>query len=165
MAVLTQDVQRPHKGMDARKVLQIPMAGYTNFASGNTEHTIFKGSIVIIDVSDTDGYARACPDSGSVNAAAGDIFCGIALERQKVTLNDTADGAKLVSVARDGVWAFPKGGVAQTDIGAPAYASDDATITATSTNNFWVGTIMGVDATYVYVDIHTAAGRVLAAAA
>lgn len=159
MAVLSANKQRPCRvpagGLTIEK---LDLAGYTNFDSGNTEHTVYHGSIVVCDVSDTDGYFRACPLSSSTALASGDIFGGIAIEKQEVTSSNTADGSVKCSVARNGVWGFAVGSLAVTDIGAPAYASDDDTITTTSTNNIWVGYIVGVDSTYVYVDISRAAG-------
>lgn len=154
MTVLSNNKQRPclvPAGGISTAVVRL--AGYTNFGSGSTAHTVYHGSIVVCDVSDTDGYFRACPSSASVNAASGDIFGGIAVERVDVTSADTADGAKKCTVARNGIWAFAVGSNAITDIGAAAYASDDDTITTTSTNNFFVGYIVDVDSTYVYVDI------------
>jgi predicted RecA/RadA family phage recombinase len=160
MAVLTANVQRPVRippgGLFTHEV---PLAGYTNFGAGTIAHAVYKGSIVVCDVSDTDGYGRAAPLSSSVNAASGDLFLGVAAEYVSVTSADTADGSKKVLVYRNGVWGFPKGSVAQTDIGAAAYASDDQTITTTSTNNFFVGDIVEVDATYVWVDISRAFNR------
>jgi len=93
-----------------------------------------------------------------VNSAAGDIFGGVALEKQVVSSADAADGSKEITVAVDGIWGFAVGSLAITDIGAPAYASDDDTITTTSTNNFWCGYIVDVDSTYVWVDVSRAAG-------
>lgn len=154
MAVLTNNKQRPYKL--AHGDLQtdlLPMAGYTNFGAGNLAHTIYKGSLVVCDVSDTDGYFRAVPLTSSVNMAAGDIFGGIALERQDVGSGDLADGSKKVTVARNGLWPFAKGTIAQTDIGAPVYASDDDTATLVATNNLWIGYIEEVDTTYVWVNI------------
>ena len=81
------------------------------------------------------------------------------LEYQEVTSENLADGLVKVTVAVDGVWGFPKGGLAITDIGAPAYASDDATITTTSTTAVWIGVIIDVDGTYVWVDIAQACGQ------
>lgn len=158
MAVLTTDFQRPNRGVDPRHFVALPVAGYTNFGGGNTVHNIYKGGVVICDVSDTDGYFRACPLTSSTNLASGDIFGGIALEAVTIGTNDTADGAKTVTVARDGVWAFPVSGLAVTDVGAAVYASDDQTITTTSTNNIWVGYLAYVDDTYAWVDISKAAG-------
>lgn len=159
MAVLTANKNRPVRlpvGGVATRTLKL--AGYTNFGGGSTEHTVYKGSIVVCDVSDTDGYFRACPLSSSVNSAAGDIFGGVALEKQNVTSADTGDGSKEITVAVDGIWGFAVGSLAITDIGAPAYASDDDTISTTSTNNYWCGYIVDVDSTYVWVDIGRAAG-------
>lgn len=154
MAVLSANKQRPVRipvgGIGTSKV---KLAGYTNFGGGSTEHTVYHGSIVVCDVSDTDGYFRACPLASGTNSASGDIFGGIAVEKQKVTSADTADGSVECTVARDGVWGFAKGSLAITDIGAPAYASDDDTISTTSTNNYWCGVIEDVDDTYVWVNI------------
>ena len=159
MTVLSANKQRPVRlppgGFQFEK---LPLAGYTNFGSGSTAHTVYKGSVVVCDVSDTDGYFRACPLSSSVNLASGDVFGGIAVERQDVTSSDTADGSKEVTVIRNGVWGFAKGSLAQTDVGAPIYASDDDTVTTTGSNNLWIGTLVGVDDTYAWVDISRAAG-------
>lgn len=154
MAILSGDKQRPVKlAHGFLSLATVPLAGYTNFGSGSTEHTVFKGSIVICDVSDTDGYFRACPAASTTNAATGDIFGGIAVEKQKVLSGDTADGAVELSVARDGVWGFPVGSIAITDVGAIAYADDDDTVTTTRTAKYLLGMIEGVDATYVWVNI------------
>lgn len=154
MAVLTNDKQRPVKlAHGPLKTQTVKLAGYTNFGGGSTEHTVYKGSIVVCDISDTDGYFRACPAATTTNAATGDIFGGIAAEQQKVTSADTADGAVELSVFRNGVWGFAKGSLAITDIGAIAYANDDDTITTTRTAKYLVGQIVDVDDTYVWVDI------------
>lgn len=165
MAVLTASVQRPVKlPAGGLSTAEVPLAGYTNFGAGSVAHTVYKGSIVVCDVSDTDGYGRAAPLTSSVNAASGDLFLGVAAEQIAVTSSDTADGSKKVLVYKNGVFGFPVGSVAQTDIGAAAYASDDQTITTTSTNNFFVGDIEGVDATYVWVNIARAFNRPTSAA-
>lgn len=165
MAVLTANKQRPVRlPAGGLSTAVVKLAGYTNFSGGSTAHTVYNGSVVVCDVSDTDGYFRACPLSSSVNAASGDIFGGVALEKVAVTSTDTADGSKTVTVARNGVWGFAVGSVAITDIGAAAYASDDTTITTTSTNNFFVGDIEDVDATYVWVNIARAFMRPTSAA-
>jgi len=161
MAILSANKQRPVMSpVGGVGTFRVKLAGYTNFGGGSTEHTVYKGSIVVCDVSDTDGYFRACPLSSSVNSAAGDIFGGIALEKQAVTSADTADGSVECTVARDGIWGFAVGSLAITDIGAPAYASDDDTISTTATNNYGCGIIVDVDDTYVWVDIAPAFMRV-----
>ena len=154
MTVLSKNKQRPVRlpvgGIATRR---LGLAGYTNFGSGSTVHEVYHGSVMVSDVSDTDGYFRAVPDTSSVNMASGDIFGGISLERQSVTSSDTADGAKKVQVATDGTWGFAKGSIAITDIGAPAYATDDDVVSTTSTNALWIGYIEDVDDTYVWVNI------------
>src|SRR3990172_2796601 len=84
------------------------------------------------------------------------IFGGIAVEKQEVKASNLSDGAVEVTVARNGVWGFAAGSLAITDIGAAAYASDDDTITTTSTNNLWVGYIEDVADGYVWVNIEPA---------
>jgi hypothetical protein len=165
MTALSADVQRPHRGVTQSLITKLPLAGYTNFAGGSVAFNCYKGTLILCDVSDTDGYFRPHNSEGAaVTVASGDVFGGVAVEYQQVTSSNTADGSVSISVARDGIWAFPIASNAQTDVGAAAYASDDNTITATSTNNLWVGVIVGVDSTYVYVDISTAAGRITSAA-
>jgi hypothetical protein len=160
MAVLTKNKQRPVRlPAGGLTTAVVKLAGYTNFGAGTVAHTVYKGSLMVSDVSDTDGYYRAIPLSSSVNSASGDVFGGVAAEKVAVTSNDAADGSKLCTVYRDGVWGFPVGSLAITDIGAAAYASDDDTITTTDTNNFWCGYIEDVDATYVWVNIAPAFGR------
>ena len=154
MTVLAKDKQRPYRLAHGElKTASLPLAGYTNFSGGTTAHTVYKGSGVICDVSDTDGYFRAAPSAGS---AGGDIFGGVAIEQQKVTSADLADGAVECSVARNGIWGFAKGSIAQTDIGAPVFMSDDDTLSLTSTNNYWCGYVEEVDGTYAWVNIEPA---------
>lgn len=157
MAVLSKNKQRPFRlAHGDLATMSIPLAGYTNFGGGTEAHTVYNGSGVICDVSDTDGYFRACPLGSSTNSASGDIFGGIAVEKKEVTSADLADGLIEVTVARNGLWGFAKGSLAQTDIGAACYLSDDDTISTTSSNNYWCGYIEEVDATYVWVNIERA---------
>jgi hypothetical protein len=159
MADLTANKQRPVRvppgGLEMRAY---KVAGYTNFGNGNTAHTIFKGSVVVCDVSDTDGYVRAA--AAAVNAAATDIFAGIAAERQQVTSSDLADGSKLVTCYVNGIWGFPVNGLAITDLGATVFATDDDLPQAASANKIAIGKLVDVDATYAWVDISDYAGKV-----
>jgi hypothetical protein len=110
MAVLTGNVQRPVRlPVGGIRTAEVKLAGYTNFDTGSKNNEVWSGSIVIQDVSDTDGYSRAAPASASINAASGDFFMGLALEHVLVDSGSTADGSKKVTVARDGVWGFPVG--------------------------------------------------------
>jgi len=154
MAILSTNKQRPVKLAHGNlTTMEIPLAGYTNFGAGTVAHTVFKGSLVVCDVSDTDGYFRAVPLTSTTNMTTSDVFGGIAAERQDVESTDAADGSVTLTVYRNGLWGFAKGSIAQTDIGAPAYATDDDTISTTSTNALWVGYIEEVDATYAWVNI------------
>lgn len=146
---------RPRKGHVEYQ--QYGVVGYTNYQGGNTEHTIYKGSIVKMDVSDVDGYAQK--KLSSVASASGDVFLGVAEEKVVVSSSETSDGAKKIKVATSGLFGFAVGSLTVTDIGAPAYASDDDTITTTSTDALWVGTIRNVDDDFVWVDIGHATGR------
>jgi hypothetical protein len=136
----------PPGGLQTEK---LKLAGYTNRGGGNVAFTVYKGAVMGCDVSDTDGYFGPMDFA----AATGDIFGGIAAEKQAVGAADLADGAVELTVYINGIWGFPKGSCAITDIGAKAYASDDATITPTSTNALDIGTIVDVDDTYVWVKI------------
>jgi hypothetical protein len=161
MANLTANRQMPVRiptgGLETRKV---HLAGYTNFGSGSTAFTVFKGAVVMSDVSDTDGYARDM-DSG-ITVTTSDIFLGIAAERVDVTSSDTADGSKDITVYTNGTWGFPLNSLAITDLGAVAYADDDNLATTTATGNLAIGTIVDVDASYLWVDISGFAGRLSA---
>lgn len=161
MTNLSSNTQRPVRipagGLTTRA---LNLAGYTNFGSGSTSHTVYHGSVVMCDVSDTDGYFRAA--NSGLTVTSSDIFGGIAAEKQVVGAADAADGSKKITVYVNGVWGFAKGSLAITDIGAIAYASDDNTITSTSTGALAIGTIVDVDATYAWVDIADFAGKVSA---
>lgn len=152
MAVLTQNKQRPHKGPVVIP-WPCPLVGYTNFAGGNVTEEIYEGSVLVSDVSDLDGYFRACPAGATTNSHAADIFGGISLERVSVTSSDTSDGSKEAVAASNGWWGFAVGSLTAADTGLPAYASDDDTISTTSANNYWCGYILGVDATYIWINI------------
>ena len=143
MAVLTNNKHRS---------VRLPVGGvaFVELQLAGLDEEIYIGSIVISDVSANDGYFRALPVG---TAAAGDIFGGVSLERKTIVSAD-ADGDKVVSVARDGIWAFAVESLAITDIGAAIYAvDDDGGLTTTSTNNQWVGYLEDVDATFAYLNI------------
>ena len=118
---------------------------------------VYKGSFGFSVINVTDGnYKR--PTTNDADVA--DIVGGIAIEKQSVTSAHAADGSREVTVAVNGVWAFPKGSIAITDIGAPIYLSDDATATTTSTTALWIGFLVDWDSTYAWVDIEEACGHV-----
>jgi hypothetical protein len=152
MADLTANKQRPVRlppgGLEMRKV---KLAGYTNFGGGNTAHTVYKGSPVISDVSDTDGYARAT--AAALAVVATDVFLGIAAERQDVTSSDLADGSKELTVYTNGVWGFPVNGLAITDLGATIFATDSDLPQAASAGKIAIGKLVDVDTVYAWVDI------------
>ena len=155
MANMTASTSRPYKGDTAP--LQYGLVNYTDYQSAAKEYYSYKGAVMMIDVSDVDGYAQ--PLQSGITVASDDVFLGIAMEEVQVKSTDTTDGDKKITVATEGVWGFAVGSLAVTDIGDLAYASDDGTITTTTSNNLWVGQIVGVDSTYVWVDIKLAAGR------
>ena len=158
MANMTASTTRPHKG-DTNPWCY-GLVNYTDYQSAAKEYYSYKGAIMMIDTSDVDGYAQ--PLQSGITVASSDVFLGIALEEVQIKSADTTDGDKEIEVARTGVWGFAKGSLDKTDIGDLAYASDDCTITTTTTNNLWVGQIVDVDDDYVWVDIALAAGREVA---
>jgi len=149
MANMTASKSRRYQG--DQKPWKYGLVGYTNYQAGSAAWTAYKGGIAMMDVSDVDGYAQK--RQSGVNAATGDVFLGIFLEEVAVTSSDAADGSEKALVARGGIWAFAKGSLAVTDIGAEVYASDDDTVTTTSANNLKVGLIVDVDDTWVWVEI------------
>ena len=155
MTDLAADIARPHKGHVEEQ--SYGLVGYTNYQAGSAGYTVRKGAPMILDVSDVDGYAQ--PLLSAITPAAGDVFLGLAAEGKVIGSTDTADGAKRILVQRCGLFGFPKGSITVTDIGAPAYMSDSNVVTTTSTDNLWIGTIINVDDSYVWVDIGHAAGR------
>ncbi len=155
MANMTVSASRPYKGDTAP--LQYGLVGYTDIRTASVEYYSYKGAIMMIDESDVDGYAQ--PMQLNLTVAGGDVFLGIAMEEVQVLAADTAQGDKKITVATEGVFGFAVGSLAVTDIGDLAYASDDQTITVTTADNLWVGQIVGIDSTYVWVDIKLAAGR------
>lgn len=155
MANMSANITRPFKGEVYHQ--RYGLVGYTNYQSGSTAYTAYKGAIMMLDVSDVDGYAQ--PMVSTITAASGDVFLGIAEEKVSVTASDTADGTKNILIATAGIWGFPKGALAVTDIGAPIYATDDQTITTTSSNALCIGTLVNVDDTYAWVKICVQAGH------
>lgn len=154
MTNLTADKARPHKEAG---FIDYGLVGYTDYQSGSTAYTVYKGAIMMMDVSDIDGYAQ--PMLSTITAASGDVFLGVAMEQASVTSSDTSQGDVKVTVATRGIWGFPVASLAVTDIGAPIYATDDDAVQTSSTNALWIGTLVAVDDTYAWIDISTAAGR------
>lgn len=162
MTNLTRSINRPYETQgDYLDVDNLPLAGYTNYGAGSTGFTCYKGAIIFSDVSDTAGYFS--PLQSAITVASGDIFGGICTGKQIVDSNHAADGSKEVAVARNGLWAFPKGSITQADAGKNIFASDDDTVTLTSTGNLHIGTVDRVDDTYVWVDISRQTGMLSAA--
>jgi len=160
MAVLTANKTRPVKPPPGGlKFRVLPLAGYTNFSGGSAENIVYKGSIVVCDITDTPGYYHAPVLIGTIPATAADVIGGIAMEKKSVLAANTADGAKDVTVAVDGVWRFANADTLTiADEGKPAYAQDDDHVNVTSTDAWWIGIVINVDADYIWVDIKPACG-------
>ena len=94
---------------------------------------IYKGTLVNARVADGYGYPAR-------SGTSTDTFLGVAFE----TVDNSAGvaGATGLQVNKTGSYTFVAAFAAvQTDIGAAVYASDDSTVTKTSTNNQLVGYI------------------------
>ena len=87
---------------------------------------VYKGGFVGLDSS---GYARAL--------AAGDVCVGLAYE--ECDNSDGSDGNRSVRVYMQGDFLHALSSAALTNIGEAVYASDDETLTFTSTDNSLVG--------------------------
>lgn len=139
-------VRIPAGGLSTAKV---KLAGYTNRGGGNVAFTVYKGAVVACDVSDTDGYFGPM----DLTAATGDLFGGVAMEKQAVTSADAADGSVELTVAKNGVWGFPKASLGITDLGAVIYATDTDAVTTTDTNAIAIGILEDIDDTYAWINI------------
>lgn len=105
---------------------------------------IFAGSLVCLN---TDGYAA--PGANT----AGFKFVGVA--KEYVDNTGGANGAKNVTVWRNGAFDFTAAGMAITDVGSPVFVSDDQTVAKVTTIGVGCGIITEVEsATKVWVDIH-----------
>lgn len=113
----------------------------------STSTYVYKGTLVSARVAD--GYAYA-----SRSGTATDLFLGVAMETKA---GDGTAGSARVQVEKTGSFLFNCSGFAQTDLGVAVYASDDNTVTKTSTNNQLVGYVAEViSATLVRVRIDRA---------
>lgn len=109
---------------------------------------IFKGTLVSVRA---DGYLYP-----SRSGTAGDVFAGVA--GGTVDNSAGAAGATRILVWKRGTFVFTKATAVQTDVGVPFYASDDNTLTATTTNNQKVGVgVELIDSSHVRIRIDTAA--------
>lgn len=106
---------------------------------------VYRNAIVGIAVAS--GLAR-----GATASATPDVRAGIA--REEVDNSAGAAGAKTVEVYTEGEYLLTGSGFAQADVGVVVYASDDQTVTKTSTNNVLLGRITRfVSATQVWVKL------------
>lgn len=154
MTALSSNIQRPIRvppgGLRMAKVL---LAGYTNYGAGETAFTVYKGALMMSDVSDTDGYFSHIHGT----PATGDIFGGVALDSAVVDSGAAADGAIQITVMASGVIGFPKGSLAITDLGATIYSTDDGTgVTTATTAAMPIGVLEEVDDTYAWINIEPA---------
>jgi len=158
MTALTKNMSRPHKSPPGGTHFRaLPLIGYTNKAGGNVAHEVYKGSFVFYDADDTEGYRRIV----AASTTAADTVGGIAIERQSITSEITGDAQRYVTVAIDGVWAFPIGAITIADVGKDIYLSDDnVAVTAEAGNaNLWIGKLASVDTEFAWVDIEPACGK------
>jgi hypothetical protein len=93
--------------------------------------TIYKGSLVSVQA---DGYAAPL--------TAAELFVGVAYE--EIDNSAGADGDKSVRVYTVGDFNHALSGAAIANVGDEVYASDDGTLTFTSTSNTYVGVCIDV---------------------
>lgn len=102
--------------------------------------TIFRGALTCYNPA---GYLIPAA------TGAGNIFAGVSEEE---VVNSGAAGEKTCRVKKTGNYLLEGAGFTQADVGSFVYASDDQTITLTSTTNPIVGQIVEyVSATQVWV--------------
>lgn len=92
---------------------------------------VFKGGLVGLN---SGKYARALND--------GDKCVGLAYDA--ADNSGGTNGERCIRVYTQGDFLLPLSGAARTDIGKAVYASDDATLTFTSTSNSLVGVCVDV---------------------
>ena len=158
MTNMTASVSRRYQLNDGLGVREYGLVGYTDHQGGSSAYTCYKGAVIMMDVSDIDGYGQ--PLQSGYTVAADDVFLGICMEQVSVTATDLLQNAKKVKVATRGDWFFPVASLTVTDIGALCYASDDGTLSLTVGDNVWIGHIVDIDGVYAVVRIDNAAGMV-----
>jgi len=130
MAVTTAQVIR--KQCDDR--VSVPVAASVS---------IPEGSLVFVT---TAGYAT------NVIAAGANVFVGIAIANADNSAGSAGDIS--VEAHSEGIFELEGSSFAQTTVGESVYATDNYTLTTTSTNNSLVGTCVGyVSATKILVNL------------
>lgn len=99
-----------------------------------TAITLYIGTMAFIDAST--GYIT------SAIAAGANKFAGIV--RDYVDNSGGASGAEDVITFEEGSFVLPGTGFTQADVGKKAYASDNFTVSTTSTSHTYIGTITRV---------------------
>jgi 3D (Asp-Asp-Asp) domain-containing protein len=98
---------------------------------------IYKGAFV--GANSSTGYARPL--------TADDDFLGVAYKQADNTVSGHTAGGITVRLHQSVDIVHTLSGVAATDIGSVVYASDDGTLTLTSTGNSRVGRIVAIEGT------------------
>jgi len=110
----------------SQELIEIPVDDNVN---------IYKGALV--GLNSATGYARPL--------VAADAFLGVAYAQADNTISGHTAGGISVKLHQNVDVVHSLSGVAVTDTGAQAYASDDTTLTLTSSGNSRVGRIVGVE--------------------
>ena len=134
MAALTENIEIPEK---VGKLISHPVA----------VDIIYKGALVKNNAA---GYLAPCATE------AGATFAGVAYEKKDNSGGSAGDLS--CRVIKEGVFLLTGSGLAQSDVGAVVFASDDQTITTSAGANLQpVGRIVAFkSATQVWVKIETA---------
>lgn len=90
---------------------------------------IYKGTLVCVQVEDGYLYPAASTDP----SANTDLFAGVAFESYDNSAGSA--GAASIQVEKTGSFVFAMTEAAQTDVGGPAYASDDMTVLNATQNS------------------------------
>lgn len=141
MTNLSANIHRNTKGGNLN--INVGLVGYTAYQGGNTAYTVYKGAVMMVDVSDVDGYAQ--PMRSGITAATGDVFLGFAAEKVTITSADASNGAKRILIEQPDLVKIPIGSLAVTDMGDEIFATDDNTF-GTATSGLAVGTLEYIDA-------------------
>ena len=115
--------------------------------------TAYKGSPMILDISEDTIYARAFVTATTV--AADDIFVGIAAEGKAVATADTETDNEIEIYVWPTIVGFKSAVYTDADVGDTVYMSDDDTLSATADDNPQIGKLHRVVDGYAYVQLST----------
>lgn len=134
--------------------LRIMGEGYTQefILDNSAAQTVYKGSPMILDLSEDTLYPRAYVDATVV--AATDVFVGIAAEGViSVATTDTEGSKKVMVWVGPTIVGFKSAVFDDADLGKTVYMSDSGTLSETAADNPQIGKLHRVLDGYAFVEL------------